>query len=115
MIRRAAITFSKSIRKRGVGRFRTNWTYFAFALPIKEANKGLALASSFLVFAASAEPSLGVLAAFFIRFATAKPWFLNKSVFFIPMGTKLSLYCGAAQYFYVLLKLILLATGQQSR
>lgn len=39
-----------------------------FVLPIKEANMGLLLASSFFVFAIlSAAPGFGVLAAFFIR------------------------------------------------
>jgi hypothetical protein len=51
--------------------------YLDFVLPIKEANKGLVLASSFLALAtSSAEPGFGVLAAFFMRCAVAKAKFL---------------------------------------
>jgi len=61
----------------------TNHGYFGFFLPIKEASKGFASASSFFDFALSAAVNLGVLAAFFIRCAVTKAKFLYKSVFFI--------------------------------
>ena len=60
-----------------------NKNYFVFFLPIKEASKGFASASSFLDFALSAAVNLGVLAAFFIRCAVTKAKFLYRSVFFM--------------------------------
>jgi len=56
-------------------------------LPMSEANKGLLLASSFLVLAtSSAAPGLGTLVAFFMRCAVAKARFLYRSVFFMEMA-----------------------------
>ena len=59
--------------------------YLDFALPSKELNSGLLLASSFLVLAFSFAAGLATLVAFFIRCETAKPRFLYRSVFFIPI------------------------------
>ncbi len=58
-------------------------TYLDFALPIKDASRGLALASSFLVLAVSAPPGLAAFTEFFMRWAVARPRFLYRSVFFI--------------------------------
>ena len=73
MINKAAKTFRKSIRKSGATFFKN---YFDLDLPIKEASKGFALASSFLDFVFSSAPSLGALAAFFIPCAVFKAKFL---------------------------------------
>jgi len=63
------------------------------ALPIKEANKGLACANSFLLKTlSSALPGFGALVAFFMRRATANHLFLKRSVFFIAMAVALEVY-----------------------
>ena len=53
-----------------------NSGYLDFALPIKEASKGFAFASSFLVLAVSAPPGLAAFTEFFMRCAVANPRFL---------------------------------------
>jgi len=66
--------------------YRNKYCYYLdLALPIKEASKGFALASSFLVLALSVPPGLASFVAFFMRWAVAKPRFLYKSVFFIAI------------------------------